>query len=567
MTDDRDLEARLARLEEEVRALRAQVEELARQRAAERRPSSQPANASEADRAVTPPASTARPLLPRIPVRPEAAVGCAGVLFLFVGLAFFLAYAVQQGWVRPLFVVGVGLMVGALLVILGWRLAPQRHVLGPLFLGGGVAVWYLTDVAAFRLYELYGPTVALGLAGVVTVVAFLLSVGRATAAPATLGVLGGLAAPFLVGGERGAVLPFVAYVLLVITGGTATFWVRRSAILLAVIALGSWVVLAFAAFELARTRTDRLIVQGAIAFVWALLWWSPLIRLGRAQERLSWYTLVVPYLVMGLVPLGSLALSFGLWEPDEHTAGAVMLGVAALYFAVAALAAEKGSFPALPHVAGLHGTVGWLVSLVGWVLFFAEREGTFPVLMLIWMAESVAFLLAAERYTSRLARLGGNALLALTSVGVLSHTVDEGVRPLEFSVLVDLTFVFLMAGLTWWKRSVREGVVYEGVAHLAALLWLAREMSVLGWKPWGITVAWAAYGATFYGVALGGKDRRFYWAALAVLALVGGKLIVVDLAQLGALGRAVLFMALGALYIVLAFVGWRALRTPEQKEV
>ena len=233
---------------------------------------------------------------------------------------------------------------------------------------------------------------------------------------------------------------------------------------------------------------------------------------------------------------------------------------------VAAVEVGAHPFPALPHVAGLHGTVGWLLSRVGWVLLFTDR-GT-SLLLLIWMAESLLFLLVAERLHSRLARLGGHALLALTGAGVLAHMFDEGVRPLEFSVLVDLTFVLFMAGLTWWKRPTLEGAVYEAVAHGGALIWLAREMSVLEWKPGGITVAWAAYATVAYGAALLRRDHRLYWAALVVLALVGGKLVLVDAARLSALWRAVLFMAIGVLYIFLAFVGWRALaRTAWREEV
>ena len=572
MPNDRDVEARLARLEEEVRQLRAQVEALAQRLGREETsPPGRPPAAQTAER-MTPPAGTV-PAVPvreprqrRLQVRHEAWLGCLGILFLFVGLALFLTYAVQQGWVRPLFVVGVGVVVGAIMVGLGWRLTPQRHVLGPLLLGGGVAVWYLTDVAALRLYELLTPLVALGVALAVTVVAFGLSVGRATAVPATLGVLGGLAAPFLVGGERGGVTPFLAYTLIVLTGGGAVFWARRSLLLLTTMAVSGWVVLAFAAFELARASSDRVVVQVAVTVVWALVWWSPLLRLGRAAHLLSRGRLALLYAVLFLVPVGYLAVSLGMWEPDEHTAGAVMLGVAALYFAVAAVEVGARPFPALPHVAGLHGTVGWLLSRVGWVLLFTDR-GT-SLLLLIWMAESLLFLLVAERLHSRLARLGGNTLLALTGAGVLAHMFDEGVRPLEFSVLVDLTFVLFMAGLTWWKRPTLEGAVYEAVAHGGGLIWLAREMSVLEWKPGGITVAWAAYATVAYGAALLRRDHRLYWAALVVLALVGGKLVLVDAARLSALWRAVLFMAIGVLYIFLAFVGWRALaRTAWREEV
>ncbi|MGN6960510.1 DUF2339 domain-containing protein, partial [Neisseria sp. P0014.S006] len=77
-----------------------------------------------------------------------------GIVVLFLGLAFLLRYASERIYVpvemRYLTVAGAGLAA----VIGGWKLQSRKREYGLVLQGFGVAVMYLTALAALKLHPL-----------------------------------------------------------------------------------------------------------------------------------------------------------------------------------------------------------------------------------------------------------------------------------------------------------------------------------------------------------------------------------------------------------------------------
>ena len=121
-----------------------------------------------------------------------------GVLAIFLGVAFFLKYAVDKEWIGPTGRVAIGVTIGIAFLIVGERLRQRYASYAYGLTGGGIAILYASIwFASFKRYDLLAPTVAFALMAVVTAMAALLA-ARYNALPiAVLGLIGGFLTPIL----------------------------------------------------------------------------------------------------------------------------------------------------------------------------------------------------------------------------------------------------------------------------------------------------------------------------------------------------------------------------------
>ncbi|MEK6323183.1 MAG: DUF2339 domain-containing protein [Acidobacteriota bacterium] len=121
-----------------------------------------------------------------------------GVLAIFLGVAFFLKYAVDKEWIGPTGRVLIGAAIGIAFLIGGERLRQRYASYAYGLTGGGIAVLYASIwFASGKRYDLLAPAVAFGLMAVMTATASLLA-ARYNALPiAVLGLIGGFLTPIL----------------------------------------------------------------------------------------------------------------------------------------------------------------------------------------------------------------------------------------------------------------------------------------------------------------------------------------------------------------------------------
>ena len=141
-----------------------------------------------------------------------------GIVVLFLGLAFLLRYASERVHIpiglRYLSVAGGGLAA----VVAGWKLQSRRHEYGLILQGFGLAVMYLTSLAALKLHPLL-PAPAVFAAMVVLVAAMaVMAVRQDAQIMAQAAVIGGMAAPILVSDGSGNYLVLFSYLALLNTG-------------------------------------------------------------------------------------------------------------------------------------------------------------------------------------------------------------------------------------------------------------------------------------------------------------------------------------------------------------
>ncbi len=120
-----------------------------------------------------------------------------GILTMVFGVAYFLKYSFEQGWVGPAGRVAMAYLWGILFLGAGDRFREKFERFGLFLLGGGIAVLYFSAFAAFQLYHLFGQTASFSVMIVITVLACVLALRYDTKWLAVLGLVGGFLTPVL----------------------------------------------------------------------------------------------------------------------------------------------------------------------------------------------------------------------------------------------------------------------------------------------------------------------------------------------------------------------------------
>jgi uncharacterized membrane protein len=273
----------------------------------------------------------------------------AGGVTLAVAGVLIVRYSIEAGLLSPFVRVLAGLIFGGALIAaaetalrMEGRIRDPR--VGQSLAGAGIASLYASILVAVNLYGLIGPVPAfVGMAGV-TALAMALSL-RFGAPSALLGLVGGLAAPALVGAGQPDV-PLLTLYLAFAVGGLSTL-----------------------------SRTQRWAWLGIGALIGGLGWGAVLL-LGGALDAASTVSIGLYVLLVGI--------AFPLLAPSG--AGATLVRFAGSVAAVAQMAAlvATGGF-ALLHW-GLFG----LISVA--ILWLSRREEGFRHLPLIGLGMALLLL-------------------------------------------------------------------------------------------------------------------------------------------------------------------------------
>jgi hypothetical protein len=142
----------------------------------------------------------------------------AGVA-LVLAAVFFLRFSVEHGWLQPPVRVAIGVLVAiALLVTCELRAADRYRVTANALDASGIAILFSTFFAAHALWHLIPAWLTFLLLIIVTALAVLLSVRRASVFIAVLGLLGGFAAPAMLSSGQNNPLGLFGYLLLLNAG-------------------------------------------------------------------------------------------------------------------------------------------------------------------------------------------------------------------------------------------------------------------------------------------------------------------------------------------------------------
>jgi uncharacterized membrane protein len=351
----------------------------------------------------------------------------AGVLVLFVGLAFLAKYAMDNALLPPeLRLAAIG-AAGIALLVLGWRLRgrqPEKLAYALTLQGAGVGVLYLTVFAAFRLYQFLPAGAAFAVLALVCALSTTIALLQNALPMAFIGFAGAFAAPLLVSTGQGNHVGLFSYYLLLGVGITAVAWLRawRALNLLGFIATFGvatmWGALKYQPTLMATT--EPFLLAFFALYLLASLFYAT--RHGLKAQRA-----VDGTLVFGL-PLVAFGLQVALVHEVEYAAAFSALGLGAIYLGLGwwALRRAAGETAANEATSQADPSVGrWLAECflalgLGFVTLAVPLALDARWTSAVWAAEGAAVYWLGQRQGRWLARLAGLVLQVLAAFSFLN---------------------------------------------------------------------------------------------------------------------------------------------------
>lgn len=554
MPDDPDLQARIDALEARVADLEARLD---RTRMRTTRP-----------RPTQPPGLRIR----WAEAKSEDVLGKVGIGLFLLGVLFLLKEAVERGWLTEAVRVGGAGVIGAALVAVGLRLRGPRPVLGRLLTGGGVAALFGTLWTAGALYQQLPPFLALaGMAGVAAL-ALVLASREQDAALSVVGTLGALMTPLLLYRDGGQMALLIGYTTVVLVGAALVYWRQGWAALVGSASAGGWGVILVAwivglwpQFVAGKAggpgieSADRLAYTlGALA-VWVTTGALPVLRarlMPDAPDRFfaRWPPLVRPEALTVFV--APLLLLFFVDFPWPFSRGA---------FVMLALTLATGYGLASRHIGALFGPlILAAATLSAWAATrgLGADDGRFAAIItalgcgIIWLARhdhqrDVALV-------GHTVALGGATVLVLLLAFVPGFPFGD-LAPVTGIKLANATLAAGLGALALgWigfgsgRKTAARGF-HLTAAHLVMVTWLRVALGGMENGTALVSAAWGVYGIALVVVGLRLGDDLVRAIGLGTVLLTVAKVLIVDLAEVPALWRIVLFMGLGALLLVVSY--------------
>ena len=488
-------------------------------------------------------------------------LGRVGSVALVVGIVFFIRVAIETGLLGPFGRVTVGAVGGGVLLV-GGRYAAHRRGYrrwGRLTAGTGLAIAFFSVYAAYG-FDSYRAAIGTPfwtvLVGLTALVGVTVGVSVSDADPLVAGeaFLLGYATAYL-GLDSGSFVVTPTYALLLALGlvGVATVrpWSRYVSI--SVPLTYGLVVAWLADFEPAWG-----IVAGVVAAVFAV--YAAGSHILRRRDRLDGQHQL---LLRAVTPLNAtfaaalLEWTVHRWFPglpvDGSGVGAVALALVGIYVSTARRDGSRDGAAGVAAVAffGVSvflaaetfvATVGLVAVLCGGVAAASYAEAD---------AVRVGAHLVAAGIVLKLLTIDARQLAALSPVEPLRAVTG---RPAAFLVVITVFY-----GLAWWFRD--DTFVVPGRDENWGLsrpyLLTATALTVVGLgldvSGFGLSVAWAVFGAVLFGGGLRTGRRLFRLQGVAVFGVTTAKVFLFDTRGLDTVARSISFLALGAILLAASY--------------
>jgi uncharacterized membrane protein len=552
-----------------------------------RTPARAPAPAREPRRAPAPPAPSVlwRDRLPPFAARwifGGNTIVKAGVLILFLGLAFLLRYTAERVTL-PLEVRYAGVaLVGLVLAAIGWRLRDRRDAAGGtgyglILQGAGIGVFYLTTLGAQRLDPLLTPALAFAFMALVAAIGALLAVLQDAPWLAFVSIAEGFAAPALVSTGSAAYVPLMSYLAILDAGILAMAWFKTWRPLNLVGAVATFA-LAGAWAHAHYVAADYAGVQAFLAFFFLLFTLAgvlfarralaagdapdgrPLAQ--RAAEALRHVGRVDSTLTFG-VPLAAFTLQY-LLVRDFAWGPAWAAAAFALFHIALGGVLMRGASPRYALLGEAHVIVGTIFATLAIPL---ALQGAWTGAT--WAVEAAGMYWLGARQRRTYARAFALLVIlgaALRLADALSPDLRPGVPLLAGSTLGMAMLAAALCAMDIVRRRVADDArgPVEEIAAVCAPFAAAGALATLAWMLcpmlWaGTLTAWIAYGCAASANRLAAPSLRVASVLLHLGALTAMTLSLqlADGASTHAWQDLVAALAIGA---ALLATGWLGLR-------
>jgi len=494
-----------------------------------------------------------------------------GIGLLLLGTIFIFKYSEDEGRGIMALRVAIGAIMGLGLVGIGYRLRESEPHFSSILSGGGIGVWYITGFAAYQVFGLVPALPAFAFMTVVTILAFVLALRQNVVALSVVGALGGMGTPWLLYETDRALAGPVAYMCLVLAGAAAVYAKRQWKALLwtsAVIAGGAFIAIGARYYVDRGTTEDKVTLQLGLVFYWLVLaivaMWTEL-RTGAGSTSepevanadatptptAALKKSVVDYgdipMFVTAVPVYAAAMTAAIWWPNQNIGGwAALLTSIAYVLAWRRLEAVAGfSTHARAHLLAAVVLVTMGVTLL--------LDGNIMIVALA--AEAAALHFLARRVPGPLLMICAHLIYFLIGFVVLGRVLGEdrvGKPIINGPALANLWVIVSGVAASLVMRTPRERFVYRYAAHGLFLFWVMRELYELPNGHGIVTVVWGLYAITLVIMGLRRGSRKLRVMGFITLFAAILKLLLVDLSEVKAIWRVILFSGFGVLLLWLS---------------
>lgn len=488
-----------------------------------------------------------------------------GIIAMLFATAFFIKYAFDSHWVGPRGRVAVGLLCGSLIVLWSDRhLRRGYRYFSEGIAGLGASVLYLSVWGGWHYYRMFPTGVALAGMVVVTATMAAVAIGRDSQRLAFLVLAGGFLTPLLLDAGQNHEFTLFAYTGLLAAAMLGLERLRRWRWLPPLTFFGVQVY--FWTWFAGSYDTAKLGLTLAFATGFFLLF----AFLPHIESRQKGHLAGAEFLVAVANLFAYLAaLREVLWPDHRWLLTAAFLALGALHLAVEQSLARADS----------RATRNLRRLLVGLAIICLSLA--FPArlahawLTMAWAIEGMVIVWLGARNGSWRLRVPGLVLLGVVALRLLILRMPAP------HLLWNLRFATYAVAVACFAVSALILVRVAGVAEpferkIAALLlvcvsgysllalsleaWdLFGRMEVPGLEHWpaqqmALSVLWTIFAAALVLAGMIRKSALLRWQALALFALVVGKVFLYDLSSLQRFYRILSFLVLGILLLVVSFL-------------
>ncbi len=551
----------------------------------------------EAERGTVPPP----PPMPHIPPRPDIAapkfaqtaqrsseslegtigklwLNRIGIVAILIGVAYFLKYAFDSGWIGPGGRVAIGLIAGIAVVV--WSESFRRKgsaAFSYSLKAVGIGILYLSLWAASQYFHLVPASVAFVAMILVTASTITLALTQDAEILAVYAMIGGFSTPALVStGENHEIILF-SYVLLLDVAILAMVafkpWRRIvwGAMLGTTVMYIGW----GASFYDGSERTVTVLFASAFFAVFALVpLLTPLTR-SRWHRGMSITLMLLP-LVNGAAYF--LAL-FAMYDREVTTLTWYALALAAIYLMLSSQFRRRvGSEPdvvktvnllhvaaavafitiAIPLKLDAHWiTIGWLIESAVLLFVAVKSEAHFlRIFAGCTLALGVCRLLFFDNFRTETLVLNARFATFMVAIAIMAGIVAAGERfaserEMPFVKLAGIALNLLaLVALTseandYFTRQIAAVYHHRNMYEATTQLEIARDFS--------FSAIWIVYGAALMIAGFWKRSAFIRWQAMVLLAATIGKVFIYDSRHLEQIYRILSFIALGVMLMAVSY--------------
>lgn len=479
-----------------------------------------------------------------------------GAMLLLIGFGWLTTYAFLNNWIGPMGRIALGVVAGALFILLGWwRIKKYVHQ-GGVFLVLGSTTILLTIFAAREIYDFFTPLSALIVMFLSTAFVALASVRYNNRALALASLILASIAPLLTNAPTTDYVGLFSYLFVVTLGA---IWIvaltgRRELTTAALVMITLYSLPHLSSFTSADKGT-LLLFAYAFAAVFFLTNTAGILKLKDKE--------IIPDLVTaagnGLFLLSWIMIAAqDEWKSLIISAWMIVFAVGAFLIFRITQRREPFYIYAGVGIAMLAAATSAELKGATLTIAYAIESGiisliAYAILRDIKIAERISLLLIGPVILS---------VASITSRAWLTSVIHK-----DFFVLLILALTFMGLGVFFLRRvkevedkepkQLNAILLVVGSAYAYILLWLSLHAGLTNDNT-AVMVSLVVYTIIglicyFYGLANGKNGLRLYGGTL--VGFVVGRLILVDVWRMEIAGRIVTFFLIGALLVSTAFLG------------